>query len=540
MSLSNIILGPTETGFPGDTDAWKRFHVNFLNADNLISDNVEIQNLTVVDTVSLPPGFVGPTGPPGPNSGFTGPTGIQGPTGEFGPTGSTGPIGVGSTGPIGPTGFTGPTGPAQPGPTGPQGPTGQVGATGPAGVLTQEGFSVYIENSYSYTEFDVVEPWAFAGYPEFYTSPNFNLATGVYTVPEDGRYTINANVMIVSGTTASTEVWVNSQLVLRRFSPIETTLNLSQGDTVYLKYEGNAVISGLIDFPLFNTYPSSTFAINLVGGVQGDIGPTGPIGIQGPTGQVGATGLGPTGSTGPHGSTGPNGATGQRGATGPQGTNGAVGQRGPTGAQGATGPAGTGATTWMSTTAAGIRLYEQTGQTGPQLRMKSISLGSQASNTITITDLGNSIQFNTRSPIGFRCSLSFSTFAYVNTGVISGCWSVISPGDFNSSPGFFNPGTGQITIPITGLYVIGYSLSTNNGNATASIVRNTSTPVYASTMALGISGTNSSCITGNTLVSATAGQTFALRIDQNSTLYQGTRTNLGVAPATNFYAYLVN
>ena len=98
-------------------------------------------------SIVIPNGLMGMTGPTGPTgatgpfsgeTGATGPTGSQGPSGLAGPQGLAGPNGIngttgptGATGPqglMGPTGSTGPTGPS--GPDGPQGSTGPLGASG--------------------------------------------------------------------------------------------------------------------------------------------------------------------------------------------------------------------------------------------------------------------------------------------------------------------------------------------------------------------------------------------------------------------------
>lgn len=149
MSLSNILLNPDDFGNDRLAESWKRFHMSYLKADSMVSDDAAIENLTVtgslvVDGSIIGGGVTGPTGPFGGPPGPTGPQGSTGSDGAVGSTGSTGPAGSGATGPTGPAGSigvdgtTGPTGPAGAiGPTGPSdgppGPTGARGSTGPTG-----------------------------------------------------------------------------------------------------------------------------------------------------------------------------------------------------------------------------------------------------------------------------------------------------------------------------------------------------------------------------------------------------------------------
>ena len=73
-----------------------------------------------------------------------------------------------------------------PGPIGPQGAQGQ-----PAPIAPYEGFSVHLDNNFDPNSGDpITGPWAIDFSSEFFTSPSFNLATGVYTVPESGTLSV--------------------------------------------------------------------------------------------------------------------------------------------------------------------------------------------------------------------------------------------------------------------------------------------------------------------------------------------------------------
>jgi hypothetical protein len=118
MSISNLLLPPTSTGENQMAETWKRVHVNFLCADNMLGKAVDIEHLNtesitntgsiLTDSVAANDGFFGvvhyTTLDPPISGGATGPTGAVGPTGP----------GVGDTGA---TGATGPTGPAGSGDT---------------------------------------------------------------------------------------------------------------------------------------------------------------------------------------------------------------------------------------------------------------------------------------------------------------------------------------------------------------------------------------------------------------------------------------
>jgi len=76
---------------------------------------------------------------------------------------------------------------------GPTGATGPQGPAGTAGTSSFEGFSAGLASNLSAYADDVpLKPWSISSV--YYTSANFNLTTGVYTVPEDGYYMVNANI----------------------------------------------------------------------------------------------------------------------------------------------------------------------------------------------------------------------------------------------------------------------------------------------------------------------------------------------------------
>ncbi|WDQ31029.1 stalk domain-containing protein [Paenibacillus marchantiae] len=114
--------------------------------------------------------------------------------GDKGETGATGPVGAqGASGPAGPQGHMGPQG--NPGPAGAQGPAGLAGPQGdpgPAGTsFTSEGFSV-TGTTYSINSSTLFSNWNEAS--PYYGSPTFNPATGIFTAPDTGRYSIHATV----------------------------------------------------------------------------------------------------------------------------------------------------------------------------------------------------------------------------------------------------------------------------------------------------------------------------------------------------------
>ncbi|WP_145921904.1 stalk domain-containing protein [Paenibacillus sp. O199] len=125
------------------------------------------------------------------DTGATGPVGAQGASGPAGPQGHVGP--QGNPGPAGAQGPVGPQG--DPGPAGAQGPAGLAGPQGdpgPAGTsFTSEGFSV-TGTTYSINSSTLFSNWNEAS--PYYGSPTFNPATGIFTAPDTGRYSIHATV----------------------------------------------------------------------------------------------------------------------------------------------------------------------------------------------------------------------------------------------------------------------------------------------------------------------------------------------------------
>lgn len=160
-------------------------------------------------------------------------------------------------------------------------------------------------------------------------------------------------------------------------------------------------------------------------GATGETGPTGPTGAAGPAGATG-----PTGPTGPTGAAGPTGATGPTGPTGAAGPAGATGPTGPTGPTGATGPTGpTGATGPMGAT----------GPTGPA------GLGLVPYATILDTTTQTPATAGEPTPV----TLS-------NNQVLVGLSHM--------------PGTGTITFPISGVYLIVITAEVSETSSAANTV----------------------------------------------------------------------
>ncbi|MEK4425588.1 stalk domain-containing protein [Solibacillus sp. FSL K6-1523] len=121
------------------------------------------------------------------DKGDTGATGSQGDKGDKGDTGAAGS--QGDPGPVGPMGPQGPQG--APGPAGPMGPQGPQGDPGPAGGTNNAnvGFSASSTTMDSGTismNWNVQSP--------YYSSSDFDPATGIFTTPETGKYAIKATV----------------------------------------------------------------------------------------------------------------------------------------------------------------------------------------------------------------------------------------------------------------------------------------------------------------------------------------------------------
>ncbi|QDR79492.1 hypothetical protein [Sporomusa termitida] len=173
-------------------------------------------------------GAVGATGATGATgeTGAVGATGATGATGETGAVGATGATGAtGETGAVGATGATGATGETGAvGATGATGATGETGATGATGPnVSQEGFSAFIDtfsasNSSQLIDWTVTAP--------YFDSPNFDEATGNYTVPATGVYSVAAtiNYSVTAAISISLGAGVNPAFVIRRTSPTTTDL----------------------------------------------------------------------------------------------------------------------------------------------------------------------------------------------------------------------------------------------------------------------------------------------------------------------------
>lgn len=281
-----------------------------------------------------PPGFVGPTGVLGiigPQggvgpiglTGFTGPTGVTGPAGPqglqgaigpignvgpIGSTGATGPIGaigplgpvgivggIGPTGPIGPIGSPGATGPTGGaggvgltgpiGPTGPNGPVGVAGGIGPTGaagpivpIQTFSSDAISVEKITSTISTSTASSnlgnWS-ANTP-FFTNSNFNLTTGVYTVPATGVYRISCCISystnsVVANTDpravnptfdfrVGTLVLVSTPVVFNYFTPssvtykgiisngtsyMDTVVTLNAGEELRMTYQSGNPLLGI-------------------------------------------------------------------------------------------------------------------------------------------------------------------------------------------------------------------------------------------------------------------------------------------------------
>ena len=161
-----------------------------------------------------------------------------------------------------------------------------------------------------------------------YTSGNisYDLATGIVTFNEAGRYVLNWWVTTQTATSPNFVVFALSSSqgdVLEGNSPIKTGEVVGFGIidvvsapvTVTLNYvsEGTAILSSLVPV-------KATLVI-----VQDDIiSPTSSTGPTGATGDTGATGV--TGTTGATGDTGATGVTGTTGATGDTGATGITGE----------------------------------------------------------------------------------------------------------------------------------------------------------------------------------------------------------------------
>lgn len=118
-----------------------------------------------------------------------------------------------------------------------------VSATGGGGVSGPvEGISVHLSADYTTTidNEQISGPWAHDFSSNFYTSPNFDLANGVYTVPADGKYSIK----IGGQANTSLSVAVNGASVQSNINElggiVVIDLNLSVGDLVTVKSQASS------------------------------------------------------------------------------------------------------------------------------------------------------------------------------------------------------------------------------------------------------------------------------------------------------------
>lgn len=534
MSLANITLPIGESGFPGTTDEWKRFHMNFLNADNLISDNVEIQNLTVVDTLTLPPGFVfdGSTGPTGPqglvgptgsNSGFTGPTGVTGPTGSQGDVGNTGPTGpqgipgtaafqgaTGNTGTTGPTGPTGPTGATGEGSTGPTGPAGVAGATGPPGSSTFLGVNVHLaadQNTYA-TDTNV-GGWATTFNGVYYTDASFNTTSGVFTAPQDGHYDIifsyyTPNLscfpkFVVDGTTVSNITDDD------RYQVSSQVLYLTAGQTLSVKLLIEMAQPTTELQAQLNSAPVTYLCITLA---EGNLGPTGPAmgsltagtGITLSTNPWAGGSATITNSSPASSITVTNTGTGTtlvRDTTNPSFTiKSLVGAGGITISDNGLGTLtlNGGASSAVSLTNGGVgtSLVAAAGATGPNLATKALNVNS-GTNYLTISNNTTQVTLTTAPYAGFSAYLTANLVGYLAGNSITTFWSVVALGGYTD--GGFNVASGVYTISRSGLYQVNFSVCNDQEFSNWYIQLNGATVVHTANSC--VSNVSGSALVGN-------------------------------------------
>jgi hypothetical protein len=396
-------------------------------------------------------GATGSTGSTG-SAGATGPTGSVGSTGSTGSTGTTGP--TGSTGSVGPTGFTGPTGPT--------GSAGIPGPTGPAPVLAPlEGISVHLDNDLiSYSPNTDIGPWNYDFSSNFFTSPNFNLTTGVYTVPQTGKYLIDVSIDPINSI-----ITINgSQLVQSGFGDENIVLYLVESDTISIQIQYVSTLEKLESGNI-----STWLSITSLEGVQGPTGFVGTTGSIGPTGPTGSTGpIGPTGSTGPTGPTGPTGLTG------------------PTGPIGFTGPSGI--SNGLITFATGVILSGATVVSAAPILMgfgshavEVIDGGGESTSPPEAGGFAFPIPFaGTVGNLQISTDLLVASVASINTIGLQYDFTVyVAPSTPNN--GTHHVSSPYVTTPLTSSVVVGFP----NGSVTAGLFY-TSTNINTSTLAVAI------------------------------------------------------
>ena len=196
----------------------------------------------------------------------------------------------------------------------------------------------------------------------------------------------------------------------------------------------------------------------------------GPMGPQGPAGQQGPIGL--TGPQGPIGPQGPVGATGAVGPQGPAGATGAVGPQGPAGERGEIGPQGPAGTNAVSQAA----FYTNATQ--------SLATGTNATVTLSASTPGNTFTVNDNA----------------------------------------------VVLPATGIYRITYSADATGADAstvaTLSLTNATGTAIPNSSANETVTTGETVNLSKSVLISATAGDTVAVRNTGASTL---TFNNLALA-----------
>jgi len=454
-------------------DPYKQVHLSYAIIDNLDSSGtIRAQNFIITGGSTGIGGGPGPTGPTG-MTGMTGPTGPTGPTGLLGPTGYTGPTGpTGSIGPTGSTGVTGPTGLGSPGATGP---------TGPSQVEPFYGVNVHLATPLPTWPDDFpIAPWATTDSSIYFTNPDFNLTTGIFTAPSQGYYTFLGSINKDVNASVDTQLRLNTVKVASYINEtINITLFLNQGDQLYISLNGTGggvniyeKKAGVIATWISITRQSGSFAGPT--GYTGPTGPTGPTGLKGDAGNVGPTGItGPTGLVGPTGFTGPTGTFGPTGYTGPTGL-GSPGATGPTGTRGVTGPTGLGIA----------------GPTGPTGAAGSAGLLS------VYAFIG---YMNQPEAIAASGHIPFWSIEFAQ-----------NLNDWSPTTGYFNP-------RFSGLYFISWSIFCTN-NAVIYFANNGTGAVVASGQQSSNYGSATSCNSVGTIAYLTAFQTYALYSNVNTTV----------------------
>lgn len=154
------------------------------------------------------------------------------------------------------------------GPTGPAGPTGSTGPQGISGTPQTEGFNVHLDSDQTPGANTNIENWAFDYSSQYYTSPNLDLALGIYTAPISGSYSIDffqtdaSAVIVVNGSPVSQAIDYATNQVIYLTSGDEVTVQSSSGGTIS-KLNGGSI----------GTWWSMSLQSS---GPQGPTGPAGP------------------------------------------------------------------------------------------------------------------------------------------------------------------------------------------------------------------------------------------------------------------------